>query len=74
MFNRRAVQMTFVKTPKDDSPTDPESLFDGPEKLAAYSAVTKDFIGYAALVVGGTYVVTKVVGGIVDAFANSNSK
>lgn len=73
MFRRRAVQMTFVKTPKDET-AETESIFDGPERLAAYSEVAKDFLGFAAIVIGGTLIAVKVVGGIVDASVNMTRK
>ena len=36
--------------------------FDGPELVEKYAAIAKDFIGYTAVVVGGTYCVCKIVG------------
>jgi len=42
-----------------------ENLFDpmvGPQIAAAYSEIAKDFITHAALTIGATFVVCKIVG------------
>jgi hypothetical protein len=57
----------LIKDTPDGSTTtilDEEALMAGPEVTAAYAEVAKDLIGYAALVIGGTYCVCKIVGRI----------
>lgn len=73
MFGKKFVVKSSVvredRTNQSDKPIidvtlDKETLMDGPELAAAYSAVAKDFITHAAYTIGGVFVVCKIVGKI----------
>jgi hypothetical protein len=63
MFGNRAVKMTFIKDKETPTETAGDrNIFEGPEVAYAYAAVAKDFVTHTALVVGGVWIVCKIVG------------
>lgn len=69
-LRKRAMQIMFVEPqfkPKHQTPDEEEETdttkdpFEGPNVAAAYSAVAKDFIGYAAVTIGGVFVTCKII-------------
>jgi hypothetical protein len=67
LFRNYSVQ-TQSKLVRDSSNGDgPTTIIDsldpmmGPEIVAAYSEIAKDFITHSALVIGGTYIACRIV-------------
>lgn len=61
-LRNRSINVKLVDDPTVSTETDPiRDPFEGPEILAAYSKVAKDFITHAALTIGGVYAACKII-------------
>lgn len=62
MFRNRAFQVKIVKEPKPSSDSPEESnIFESVEVAAAYAEIIKNVVTHTALVIGGVFIVCKIV-------------
>lgn len=62
MFRKRSIQVKFVKDPKSENDgTEESNIFESVEVAAAYAAIVKDVVTHTALVIGGVFIVCKIV-------------
>lgn len=62
MFRRHAFQVKIVKDPKtaNDAP-DEAALIGNVEAAAAYAEIVKNVVTHTALVIGGAFILCKIV-------------
>lgn len=61
-LRNRSINVKLVDDPTAPTETDPNrDPFEGPEVLAAYSEVAKDFITHTALTVGGVMAAYQII-------------
>lgn len=62
MFRNRAFQVKLVKEPKlANDATDEADLIGNVEAAAAYAEIFKDVVTHAAFVIGGAFILCKIV-------------